>query len=118
MVAHSDRKEEISQELKTLIALTEAMEKEDFEAGLATLDARKNHLMSLHNQFQMDMNAADLAAEPKVSPEKLFWSDSDDDDSDDDSDDDDSSDSDLFAAEGEVAPTNLTEADDKGEDDK
>jgi hypothetical protein len=48
---HPDRKEEIRQELKTLLALTEAMEKEDFEAGLETLDARKDYLMNLHKQF-------------------------------------------------------------------
>jgi predicted double-glycine peptidase len=49
--AHPDRKEEIRQELQTLLALTEAMEKEDFEAGLASLGARKEHLMNLHKEF-------------------------------------------------------------------
>ena len=44
---HPDRKEEIRKELKTLLALTEAMENEDFEAGLETLDARKDYLMNL-----------------------------------------------------------------------
>ena len=46
--AHPDRKAEIREELKTLLALTEAMEKEDFETGLTTLGARKDHLMNLH----------------------------------------------------------------------
>ena len=46
--AHPDRKPEIREELKTLLALNEAMEKEDFETGLTTLGARKDHLMNLH----------------------------------------------------------------------
>ena len=43
--------EENKEELKTLPALTEAIEKEDFEAGLETLDTRKDYLMNLHKQF-------------------------------------------------------------------
>jgi hypothetical protein len=51
MKAHPYRKEEIKQELKTLLALTEAIEKEDFQAGLAILGERKDHLMNLHQQL-------------------------------------------------------------------
>ena len=58
---HPERKEEIRAELKTLLALTELIEKEDFDAGLAALGARKDHLMSLHKEFYERVNAADLA---------------------------------------------------------
>ena len=37
MKAHPDRKHEIKLELQTLLELTKKIEKEDFEAGLATL---------------------------------------------------------------------------------
>lgn len=90
------------------------MEKEDIETSLTTLGARKDHPMDLHQQFQMGINAADLAKD--ASPEELWGSDSDseDDESDSDDDSDDSdSDSDWFAEEMEAGPINLAADEDE-----
>ena len=124
MKAHPERKEEIRSELVILKSVASAMEKKDFEAGLAALSTRKDHLMELHKQYQAKMNEADITnlAGEKNAPVHLSDDDSDDDDSDDDdsddddSDDDDSdddnsndddSDSDWWAAEKDAGTTTL-----------